>query len=86
MRCVSRKEIRELGLSSPFPQIINGRWVIGCESSRSFVVYDIDSGSSRILWEKDSGHPIYSWSAISAADEGLLVYIVFNDVTLTSPW
>lgn len=74
---------KELSSSSP-PKIIHGQWLLACELSRKFVVYDVGSETvphiRDVLWEHDKR--IYSWDAHSAtSNKGLLVIVTFNDVT-----
>jgi hypothetical protein len=93
MRGISCLEIEPYSFPLHFPKVVDGRWLIDCESSgRTFVVHDLDSDSvtstRQILYQQDQ--TVHDWDVSSLTSiDGPVVYIVFNFKTPQgsfSPW
>lgn len=76
-------------LPPPSSKMINGKWLIGCESSRRFVVHDLDSRTvphlQQVLWEHDA--PIHGWCTCTViSSDGPVLYILLYDATDDGPF
>ncbi|KAG6377857.1 hypothetical protein JVT61DRAFT_14638 [Boletus reticuloceps] len=83
MRYLSIVQVRVQPMPMSCPRIIDGKWLISCESSERFVVYDLDSETvppfRQVLWVCD--RQIYRWDLQSATSiEGPVLCIMVTNI------
>ena len=82
------REVSSVGikLGVPLPcthvKLINGRWLVGCEEYRRFVLHDIDPSSKtrvrQVLWEQEQ--PVCAWDvhSMSPVEGQSVVYVLLQ--------
>ena len=93
MREVSSVKIKlEKPLAVTPNKLISGRWLVGCEDARRFVLHDADpragTRACKVLWERDE--PIVSaWDVHSVspvAGQSIVYVLLLESIEIKNKW